>query len=305
MDYQIRGLIPAVYTPFQADGRLNLEQVGPIVEQLFQERVAGLFVCGSTGEGASLSNEERYLTLEAYIEASAGRIPVIAHVGHNSLAEAQALAVHAQRAGAAAIAATPPSYFKPASVEVLIDCLAEITARTPELPFYYYHIPGMTGVHLSMVELLRQGSERLPTLVGLKYSASTVYELQLCAGLENGRFNLLFGSDEMLLSALCVGVQGAVGTTYNFAAPLFQRIISAFERNDMVEAQRCQGLAALMVATVLKHGVHPAFKAIMGLIGLDCGPTRLPLVGLTPTQKEALRQDLENIGFFEWGRGDK
>jgi N-acetylneuraminate lyase len=188
-------------------------------------------------------------------------------------------------------------------VETLVRCLAEITAGAPELPFYYYHIPSMTGVNLSMVELLRQGSERLPSLVGLKYSASTVYELQLCAGLEDGRFNLLFGSDEMLLSALCIGVEGAVGTTYNFAAPLFNRIISAFERNDMAEAQRCQGLAALMVATILKHGVQPAFKAVMGLIGLDCGPTRLPLVGLAPAQIEALRQDLERIGFFEWGRG--
>jgi N-acetylneuraminate lyase len=183
-----------------------------------------------------------------------------------------------------------------------VDCLAEITAGAPDLPFYYYNIPSMTGVDLDMVELLRQGSERLPTLVGLKYSASTVYELQMCAELAPGRFNLLFGSDEMLLSGLCAGAQGAVGTTYNFAAPLFRRIINAFERNDLAEAQRCQGLAALMVRTILKHGVQPAFKAVMKLIGLDCGPNRLPLSSLTAAQVAALRLDLEQIGFFEWGR---
>jgi N-acetylneuraminate lyase len=300
MSIRLTGLIPAVFTPMHDDGRLNLDQVGPLVERLIKEDVSGLYVCGSTGEGPSLSSAERRATLEAFIEAAAGRLPVIAQVGHNSLAEARDLAAHAQRTGANAISATPPSYFKPLPLEALVHGLVEIAAGAPELPFYYYHIPSATGVNVDLAELLRRGSDRLPSLVGAKYSATAIYELQACVNLDGGRFNMLFGTDEMLLSALCIGVDGAVGSTYNFAAPLYHRVTRAFEQGDLTEARACQGLAAQMVRVILRHGALPALKAVMALIGLDCGPTRLPLMPLQPEQTAILKRELEELGFFDW-----
>jgi N-acetylneuraminate lyase len=284
------------------DGRVNLEQVSPLVEQLIEEGVNGLYVCGSTGEGPSLSSAERRATLEAFIEAAAGRRPVIAQIGHNSPVEARELAAHAQQAGASAISATPPGYFKPLSLDALVRCLIEIAAGAPELPFYYYHIPSVTGVNVDLAELLRRGSDRIPNLAGAKFSASTVYELQACVDLDGGRFNMLFGTDEMLLSALCIGVDGAVGSTYNFAAPLYQRVIQSFEQGNMAEARACQGLAVQMVHTILRIGAIPALKAVMKFIGVDCGPTRLPLAPLQPEQTTVLKRELEEIGFFDWAR---
>lgn len=296
------GLIAAVFTPMQRNGSLNLEQVPSIVEHLVQDRVDGLYVCGSTGEGPSLSSEERCATAKAYVEAARGKLPVIIQIGHNSLVEARKLAVHARTIGADAVAAVPPSYFEISSVETLVACLAEITSAAPDLPFFYYHIPSLTGADFDMVEFLRQGGERMENLAGIKYSSPAVDELQACVELGDRRFTVLFGCDEMLLSGLCVGVNGAVGSTFNFAAPLYRRIIIAFEQGDMKQARKYQALSVEMVRTFYRYRSQPGFKGVMKLIGLDCGPNRLPLETLRPEELEAMKKELDAIGFFDWAR---
>ncbi|MCK5316195.1 MAG: dihydrodipicolinate synthase family protein [Anaerolineales bacterium] len=305
-DLWITGIVPAVYTPMHEDGSINFDMIKLIVEHLLHDGVSALYVCGSTGEGPSLSTEERFLVTEAYIEAVADRLPIIVQVGHNSLKQAYRLAKHAQESGAAAISAVPPTYFKIGSLDVLLNCLGEITSGAPDLPFYYYHIPRLTAVQIDVVEFLRLGAQSLPTLHGVKYSTFTMWEFQGCVDLDDGRFNMLFGSDEMLLSGLVVGAHGAVGTTYNYAAPLYNRIIAAFKCGDMEEAKRLQGLSVQMIQPINKYGAltsnAPSNKAMMKLIGLDCGPMRLPQISLTPEKMTLLRQGMEAIGFFEWGR---
>lgn len=300
MEKRFTGLIAAVFTPMCEDGSLNLSQVPPIVEHLIRTRVSGIFACGTTGEGPSLSSEERSATAAAYVEAAAGKLPVIVQVGHNSLAESRALASHAQAIGADAISATPPAYFKFEAPKILVDCLAEISSAAPKLPLYYYHIPSMTGMDFDVVEFLRLASERLPKLAGIKFSDSAIPKFQAAVEFENRRFDVLFGSDEMLLSGLCAGAAGAVGSTYNFAGPLYRRIIDAFDRGDINEARRCQGLSIEMVRILCRYRIHPALKAAMKLIGLDCGPNRLPLVTLTGDESQAMKKDLNGIGFFDW-----
>jgi len=301
--FRLNGLLPATFTPLHADGSLNLAVVEPIVEHLIRDGVTGLYVCGSTGEGVSLAREERMAAAEAFITAARGRVPVVVQVGHNSLAEARLLAAHAQSAGAAAMSATPPSYFKPPTLAALVASMAEIAAAAPNLPFYYYHIPLMTGVTTNVAVLLRAGGEQIPTLAGVKFSYSAVFDLQAAAAVEDGRYNLLFGSDEMLFSGLCAGAHGAVGTTYNFAAPLFNRIIAAYAACDLPTAQRLQAHAVEMIDLILGYGGVGAFKAVMSFFDLDCGPVRLPLIALTDAQQQSLRQDLAAIGFFDWARG--
>jgi N-acetylneuraminate lyase len=300
---RLRGLIAAGFTPMRGDGALDLDRVGPIVGQLLDEGVAGIYAVGSTGEGVSLTTHERQEVAAAYVSAAAGRVPVVIQVGHNSLAEARILAAHAQNIGATAISATPPAYFKPDTLDCLIDCLATITAAAPDLPFYYYHIPSRTGVNLDMVELLQAARRRLPTLVGIKFTSPAIYEFQACVEVEDGGFDLLWGSDEMLLSAWAVGARGAVGTTYNFAAPLYHRIIQAFESGNPAEAARRQALSVSLVRSIYRvSGSLSAFKAVMKMVGQDCGPTRLPLEPLDTARETQLKDDLTRIGFFQWGR---
>ncbi len=301
--FRLPGLTAAVFTPLCGDGSLNLDQIPAIVDHLERDGVSGLYVLGSTGEGTSLTSWERRAVAEAYVQAASGRLPVVIQVGHNSLGESRALAEHALHIGADAISATSTYSFKPESTEALVKCLAEVTAGTPELPFYFYHLPGKTGVELDLYEFLRLGAQRLPALAGIKFSDPRLYEFQASRlHIQGDCFDFVSGVDEMLLCALVVGMQGAVGTTFNFAAPLYLRIIACFERGDMQQARHYQAQAAAMINIVLRTCGRPGFKALMSVIGQDCGPHRLPHGTACKDDVARMTQALEAAGFFEWRR---
>lgn len=300
--FRLSGLVAATFTPFRSDGSLHLARIKPMIDAVIAQGAAGLYVCGSTGEGPLLTTEERRLVAAASVRAAAGRVPVVVQVGHNSVEEARGLAAHAQQIGADAISATPPGYFKPDDLDNLLACIARIAAGAPRLPFYYYHIPVLSGVRHDMVEFLQHGARRIPTLRGIKFSDPALHELLACLEHAGGRFDILFGVDEMLLGALATGVRGAVGSTYNFAAPLYQKIIAAFESGDLAEARRLQGLSAAMVRTIVAHGGRGGFKATMALVGVDSGHSRLPIRTCSAAQRTRLKRELDALGFFDWAR---
>jgi len=298
--FQLRGLIAATFTPFRADGSIDLRRIKPVVDAVIGQGAGGLYVCGSTGEGPLLSTEERLRVAEASVKAAAGRVPVVVQVGHNSIEEARGIAAHAQRIGADAVSATPPGYFKPDSLGNFVQCMAHIADGAPKLPFYYYHIPVLSGVRFDMVDFLQAGGACIPTLRGIKFSDTHLHEMLACVEFEDGRYDILFGVDEMLLAGLAFGARGAVGSTFNFAAPLYRRIIAAFEAGDMNEARRLQSLSARMVRIIVGNGGRGGLKAAMELIGADCGHSRLPTVTTSQAQRVKMRRELGALGFFEW-----
>jgi N-acetylneuraminate lyase len=238
---------------------------------------------------------------EAFAKALDGPQTLIVHVGHNCLKEASELAQHAASIGADAVAASPPSYFRPASAEILVDCLAEIAEGAPHLPLYYYHIPEATGVAFEMREFLEKASNRVPNLAGIKFTEERIYDFQNCMEVAGGRFNMLYGRDEMLLSALAAGAKGAVGGTYNFTARLFLRMWAAFDLGDMEEARKWQARGARLVSVLKQYGQLCAWKTLMRWRGIELGGYRLPLKGLDADREIALKKDLEEIGYFAWG----
>jgi N-acetylneuraminate lyase len=296
----LTGLIAAVHTPMKADGALNLELVPRIVARLAEEGVSGLFVCGTTGESASLTVPERRAVAEAYVAAAKKQLPVVVHVGHNTLAEARGLTAHANEIGAFAVGAAPPSYFKPASPEALADCCAEIAAEAPDLPFYYYHIPSMAGVDPDIPSFVQAVVERVPNFAGLKFTSERLDDYHWCTTFDGGRLNVLFGRDEMLLAGLALGAKGAIGSTYCYAAPLYRRLWDAFDRGDLKTARREQARSVLMIQILRKYGGPRASKTFMKLVGLDHGPVRLPLLALSEAEEGAMKRELEEIGFFEF-----
>lgn len=300
MAEKITGLVAAPFTALHADGSLHLDKVETQAESLYLNGVKGAFVCGTTGESLSLTVPERMALAERWKAVAPDGFAVIVHVGHTCLEDAKALAAHAQKIGAQAIGAMAPCFFKPASVDDLVAWCAEVAAAAPALPFYYYHIPSMTGVSIPAADVLERGAERIPTLVGAKFTYENLMDYHRCLRLRDGRFDMLFGRDEILLSALVLGAKGAVGTTYNFAAPLFLRVIEAFQKGDLAAAQAEQLRAVEMIQTLLRHGGLPAFKAVMKMIRVDCGPVRPPLRDLTLEERHHLHQDLERIGFFDY-----
>jgi N-acetylneuraminate lyase len=298
----IEGLIAAPYTPLNADGTINLQVIPAYAEMLHRNGVAGAFVCGSTGEGVSLTTAERIAVTRAWVSSAPAGFKVLVHVGHTSIEDSKALAKDAQDAGVYCFATMAPFYFKPASIEALTGYCAEIAAAAPQLPFYYYHIPSMTGVSLPMVDLLRTASPRIPNLAGIKFTYENLMDFQECLALENGRYNMLFGRDEILLCGLTLGAKGGIGSTYNFIPSIYTGIIDAFNHGDMITARKLQLKSVEIIQYIINCGLPfmPASKAIMGMIGVECGPTRLPLQSLTQQQIDNFRLGLEKINFFEY-----
>lgn len=301
--FRLDGLIAATFTPFRVDGSVDLRRIKPVVDAVIAQGANGLYVCGSTGEGPLLSTDERLKVAEASVKAAAGRVPVVIQVGHNSIEEARGIARHAQHIGADAISATPPGYFKPDSLENFIQCIAHIAGGAPRLPFYYYHIPVLSGVRFDMVEFLRTGGPRIPTLRGIKFSDTQLHEMLACIEFEKGKFDILFGVDEMLVAGLAFGARGAVGSTFNFAAPLYRKIFAAFEARDMKEARRLQSLSAEMVRIIVGNGGRGGLKATMEFVGAGCGYSRLPTVTTSQAQRAKMKKELTALGFFDWVRG--
>lgn len=296
---KISGLIAATFSTFHSDGTLDLEQIPAIVDKSVADGLKGVFICGTNGEGPNLTVAERMSVAEAYVAAAKGKLLVFVHVGHTSIAECRILAAHAERIGADAVSAVAAFYFKPANVANLVDSMAQIAAAAPNTPFYYYHIPALTGVGMDMLEFLRMGEDRIPNLAGIKYTAATIHEYQACLNYKDGKFDVLYGYDELLLPALAVGAKGAVGSTYNFAAPMYLRVMELFNSGKLDDAQALQLVLVNMIREMVKFPPIPAQKAIMKMVGFDLGPSRLPLGALAPQDQALLQSRLEAIGFFK------
>lgn len=295
---KIEGLIAAAFTPFYDDGSLNLELIPALVDKLYNDGVKGIFVCGSNGEGPNMTTEERMKVAEAFVSAARRRLLIIVHVGHSSIAECKILAAHAARAGADAFSAVAAFYFKPVSVENLAHCMMEIASAARELPFYYYHIPHLTGVAMDMVDFLKYAGPRIPNLAGIKYTATALHEYQACLNVDNARYDILYGVDEMLLPALAAGAKGAIGSTYTFAAPLYLETMELFRNGDIVAARERHSYMVEMIRILLKYPPIPAQKAIMKMTGFDMGPCRLPLTAMDDTRYASFYNELERIDFF-------
>jgi N-acetylneuraminate lyase len=297
---KLQGLVAATHTPFHPDGELNLDAVERQAEHLLRDGVRAAFIGGTTGECHSLTVDERLALAGRWADVVRGTdLRLVVHVGSNCLADARSLAAQAQSLGAHAIAALSPSYFKPASVDALIACCAEIAEAASSVPFYFYDIPSMTDVRLPMPEFLSQAPDRIPTLVGLKFTNPDLMAFQSCLRVDDGRFDILWGVDEYLMAALALGAEGAVGSTYNFAAPIYRRLIEAFRRGDPATARAEQFRSVRLVECLSSFGYMAAAKALMGLLGVDIGPPRLPFAKLDAEAAARLRGELERMAFFE------
>ena len=280
-----KGLIAAPPTGFRPDGGIDLEVVAPLAQHLHQQSVVGVFVNGTTGEGMSLSTEEREQLAAEWRKQLPSGMRLFVHVGHNSLTECQRLARHAQAIGADAVAAIAPGFFKPAGISGLVEWCASIAAVAPALPFYFYHMPSMSGVAANASEFLKRGAERIPNLAGIKFTHEALADYLTALHVDGGRFDVLWGRDEMLLGALAMGAEGAVGSTYNVIAALYLQLIAAFHRGDLAAARGYQAESIRFINRLVASGnFFAALKVELRTQGIPITPSvRLPLAALTST----------------------
>lgn len=301
MTVKLHELVAATHTPFTSSGELNLSAVERQAEYLHTKGIRTLFIGGSTGESHSLSVVERLALAQRWSEVIRGTsLRLVVHVGTNCLTDARALAAHAESVDAIAIAALAPSYFKPKSIDLLVECCESIASSAPQTPFYFYDIPSLTGVAFSMKSFLERAQHRIPTLAGIKFTNSDLMMYQQCLQWDEAKFDIPWGVDECLLAALSLGAQGAVGSSYNFAAPLYLRIIAAFNQGDLATARMEQYRSVQLIELLASYGYMGAAKCVMGMLGVDVGSARLPNSQLSPQMQAELKQALERLGFFDW-----
>ncbi|MFN8353268.1 MAG: dihydrodipicolinate synthase family protein [Spirosomataceae bacterium] len=299
MKNRITGLIPAALTPMYANGDIRPEIVSALYRHYRQNNLKSVFVNGSTGEFQALSVAERKELVAAWTETAESDFSVIVHVGSCNLRESVEMAEHAADCGAAAISILSPYYFKPSTLDSLIECCATV-ANSVDLPFYYYHLPVLTNVNFPMIQFLEKAPQRINNLAGIKYSTPDFVDFRQCLMHQNQQYDVFFGVDEMILSALALGSYGAVGSTYNFISDLYHQLIEAFGRGDHETAAYLQEKAVEYINVLAKFGYSAASKAVMKMQGVACGTVRLPFRNISDNQVLELEKELQQIGFFEF-----
>ncbi len=292
----MKNLIAATYAPMHQNGSLNLDIIKPYGQFLKSNKVEGAFVNGSTGDFVSLSTAERKQLIEAWAKNKPDGFFVTNHVGHTNVREAQELAAHSENF-ADAICALPPFYFKPKTLDSLLQYCSEIAKSAPSLPFYYYHIPVLTGADFSMFDFLGKAVNTIPNFAGIKFSDYNPSDFKDCLHFDQGSQNILFGVDEKLVSSLPLGATGWVGSTYNHLAPLYYEIIALFRKGETQKAEALQEKAVFFVETLDNiSGFNGAGKSFMRLFGLDMGPSRFPHHTMTDKLLDATLKILDTKG---------
>ncbi|XP_064651042.1 N-acetylneuraminate lyase B-like [Lineus longissimus] len=301
-NYRVKGLISPPYTPYKENGDVDLDKIDAYVDLLHKNKVLNVYVNGTTGEGPSLSLEERKQSAVRWVKAGRGKLEnVIIQVGCTSLPEAKQLAAHAQSIGASAIACLPPWYYKNMALDDIVDFCAQVAACAPNLPFFYYHIPSFTEVNIKMADFFELAKDKMPTLVGTKFTDLDFMDASAVANSDNKRFQVMSGWDQMHIAALGYGLgEGVVGAFYNFMPQVAHRLIAAFERGDLEEARKEQFRLNEIVRLNKKYSTGFILRDFMTFIGLDIGPPRLPLRPLPAEKRVLLQKELETIGFFDW-----
>ena len=298
----LQGLISAPFTPFDNNGKLDVSLIPEYYAFLKRNGITGAFINGSTGEGVSITLEEKKAVAQAWADCSNhdADFKVMVFLGGTCLSDCIDLAQHAYEIGLYAVSLTAPFYFKPANVDMLAQVCIKVGESVPNMPFYYYHIPVLTGVNVPMFDLVKAIDGRLPNFAGVKYTHEDFMDFQSCMSYKNGKYDMLWGRDENMLSALVLGAKGAVGSTFNYAAPLYYDLIASFNANDLVKARVLQQKSIDMIRLLGKYGGISVGKAYMKMVGFDLGEFRLPVKNMSADQFQLFKKDVESLNFEDF-----
>lgn len=273
---KVKGLFPALITPFDAKGRVDQEATARLVNFQVSKGVDGLYPCGSNGLAPMLSIQERKLIAETVLEKASGRVPVVVQVGAADTASSVELARHAEEHGAYAVASLTPYYYKPGDSSVVKHF--ETIGRAVGVPLLAYNIPQFTGNNLRpamVAELAKKG-----TIVGIKDSTRDVLQLLELLGLVPGGFVVMNGTEEYALFAMMMGGQGLVSGGANAFPELFVSLVQAVQnRNykDAIDYQR----KVIQFKDAVSAGPIPSYYEILRRRGIDCGRPRPPFLPLS------------------------
>lgn len=288
---KLHGILPAILTPLNAEGRVNLASYSKLVERLYAKGVHGIYVAGQTGEGLLLPMDERMQLAEVSRAESASDKQVIVHIGAHRIAEAVELAKHAQRIGVSAVSSLPPvGSYSFAEIKEYYQALASAS----DLPFLVYFFPAFAPVITSVDQILELCE--IPNVVGLKFTDMNLYRLERIKA--NGKV-IYNGHDEVLAAGLLMGADGGIGTFYNLVPEMFLEIYSSIQAGDNARAMNVQQRVNELIELTLRFPAMGAVKRMMTWAGVDCGEPVGPRQGLTSEMEHGLIEALAASSFAE------
>jgi N-acetylneuraminate lyase len=293
---KLQGLIAAAHTAFKKDGSIDYGVVAAQAKMLLKQKVTGVYVSGTTGEGVHCSVEERKKMFDAWVAAAKGKLYLIAHVGALALPDTQELARYAQECGMDATSIVPPCFFRPGSADGLVAYLNEALKYAQETPFYYYHT-SMSGVNIDMQKFLEAADGKMKNLAGIKFNYPDLYMYQRCLRACGGKYDITWGIDEWFAGAVALGAKSAIGSTYNYSAGLYYKIWDAVKKGDFKTSEKYMKKVCDIVDILVEYGGVAAGKAMCAVHGVDLGTVRQPLKALTDAQKADIVARLRTIGY--------
>lgn len=294
MDFQPKGIIPAMVTPITKEGKLNESALRRLTNYLIEGGVHGLFPIGSQGEFYALTFEEKKRVIDIVLEETNGRVPVYAGTGAVTTREAIALTQMAEAAGVNAVSVITPYFIRP-NEEELMEYYTSI-AKSTRLPVLLYNNPARTGINLSSEFVVR--ASKVENIVGIKDSSGDLTLTAEYIRRTGERFSVLAGRDTLIYGTLCYGGKGAIAATANVAPRLIVEIYEAFMKGDHSRALSAQyRLAPLRLAFDL--GTFPVvIKEALNLIGIDAGIGIPPVGRISSKAREELKEILKNMGLL-------
>jgi 4-hydroxy-tetrahydrodipicolinate synthase len=286
----IRGVLPALITPFTRDNKVDKEGLQQNIEFLIKNGVSGIVPCGTTGESATLSIEEHEKVIEIAIDCST--VPIVAGTGSNNTTEALELTRSAMDAGADAALLITPYYNKPNDRGMLAHF--KKIANEVDIPIILYNVPSRTGVNLKpevVAELAKEGN-----IIGVKEASGNLDQVtRILEMTRDEDFEVISGDDGLTLPIMAIGGAGVISVVANVAPKLMVSMVEAFRKGNMEEARRLHLLLAPLTRAVFLETNPIPIKKAVELIGLPAGDLRLPLASMSNENEKKLKTALKDL----------
>ncbi len=294
-DFQARGVIIPLLTPFDAGGEINDFALADHLEWLIDRGVGGIMPAGTTGEGPLLSIKERLHLIHQTVEIVNHRVPVMAHVGSITTRDTCHLARAASDSGVDAVSAVTPYYYHMTD-DALAAHYLQVAQSVPELPVFLYTIPHCTTNDLNL-ETVTAICTQAPNVLGLKDSSGNLEKMIRFTTIRDGRFQVICGSDGLLLNALQNGAAASVSGNANIFPEVVVNLVRSFEAAEQVSAQAAQSLLDRIRHLLQDGGNLSLMKQALGFRGLSANPVRPPLPEAAPDLINSVREALiqENL----------
>ena len=285
----------AIITPFHEDGSINYDQLKKLVDYHCENGTDSIVICGTTGESATMTEEEHLECIKRTIDFTAGRIPVIAGTGSNCTATAVELSREAAKAGADGLLVVTP-YYNKATQKGLIEHYKAI-AREADAPIIMYSVASRTGCNIEPATVAHL-VKNVDNIVGIKEASGNISQVAKIMNLTDGKVDLYSGNDDQIVPIMSLGGKGVISVLSNIAPKETHDICAKFFEGDVKGSMELQ-LNALPLIEQLFCEVNPIpVKKAMNLMGMEVGGLRMPLTELTEAHTETLKKAMKDFGIL-------